>query len=212
MVERLWPASTVVCIAPGPSLVREDTELVRGRYPVIAINDAVRMVPWADVLYSSDQTWFPKMNGAPSFQGRKYAILPQPRKANNPFARWPEIQVLKNTGQDGLERSPDGLRTGKNSGYAAINLAVHFGAVRILLLGYDMKIGSNGQTHFDGPRRGTPATNFPMFRAMFDTLPEPLKLAGVTVLNCSRKSALECFPRVPLAHAMAQPTDLAVSA
>lgn len=201
MVERRWPNSTIVCMAPGPSLTREDAARVRGVWPVIVINDAVQIAPWADVLYSSDQYWFPRHRGVPTFAGRKVAIYPDPTGRYNPFARYPAIQVLRNTGDEGLELAPDGLRTGKNSGYAAINLAVHLGATRIVLLGYDMAISSTGATHFDNQFRGP--RRYADFRPRYQTLVAPLRAAGVTVINCSRKSALRCFPRVQLQVALA---------
>jgi hypothetical protein len=36
----------------------------------------------------------------------------------------------------------------------------------------------------------------------FQTMVEPLKKAGVEVLNCSRKTALKAFPRVELEQAL----------
>ena len=41
-----------------------------------------------------------------------------------------------------------GLRVNGNSGAGAINLAYHFGARRILLVGMDMKPGPNGEKHW----------------------------------------------------------------
>ena len=103
--------------------------------------------------------------------------------------------VLRNTGDTGIEAHPSGLRTGKNSGASAINLAVHFGAARIVLLGYDMTGG-----HFFGKHPGRlnqgPAkeTFLPMFRQMV----EPLKALGVEVVNCTRTTKLDCFPTADL--------------
>lgn len=199
-VPRLWPGSTVVCLAPGPSLTSADAELARACAKTIVINDAVRVMPFADVLYSSDQYWLPKQNGVPTFRGLKFAVAPRQGQARHPFEKWPDIQVVANTGYDGLETSPTGLRTGKNSGYAAINLAVHLGAARILLLGYDMGIGPNGEAHFDGLKKPNPP--YESFRAVYKTLVEPLRSLGVVVVNCSRQTALTVFPRLSLAEGL----------
>lgn len=195
VVPRLWPASTIVCLGGGPSLTAEDVEACRGRAQVIAINDAYRLAPWADVLYAADAKWWKWHTGVPSFTGLKYSLQPT-------AAQWPGVQVLQNTGERGLEVDPRGLRTGRNSGFQAMNLAVHLGARRIVLLGYDMQRAGRQEHWFgDHPDRGH--SPYGTFVPAFATLLEPLRALGVEVLNCSRVSALTCFLRSPLAEALA---------
>lgn len=199
MVRRLWPGSTIVCIATGPSLTVEDVDVCRGRYPVIVINDAHRLAPWADVLYSSDHRWFEFYRGVPEFSGLKFGVRPL-----TPKPEW-GIAVLKNTGRVGVETDPSGLRTGKNSGYAAINLAVHLGAKRVVLLGYDMGYKTGQPAHFFGEHPEKLRTNVgpAAFIPFFNAMTEPLRALGVTVVNCSRTTALRCFQRMPLHEALA---------
>ena len=194
-VPKLWPDSTIACLATGPSLTEEDVQYLRGKMPVIAINDAWQLAPWADVLYSSDRSWWPHYKGVPKFPGMKYGVGSGMGKAN-PYRLHPEITVLRNTGWTGLELDPSGLKTGKNSGYAALNLAVHFGAKRILLLGYNMS-HLHGKCHFFGnhpPNLQQTASLFPNFRRSFDTLVEPLKEQGIEVINCTKHTSLQAFP------------------
>jgi hypothetical protein len=189
---RLWPGETVACIASGPSLSLDDVAFVRGKVRVIAVNDAVRVAPWADVLYSSDRAWWPgfaRHGGA--FNGLKYGVG-EHQGQREPFRRCPDVTVLTNTGEHGVETDPSGLRTGSNSGAAAINLAVHFGAARVLLLGYTMSVIDN-RAHFfdDGPARHT------LYRSWvrcFDAMRAPLKALGVEVINCTHPTALTSFP------------------
>lgn len=194
---RLWPGQTVAVLATGPCLTQEDCDFLRGKVPVIAINDAHRLAPWADVLYSSDRRWWPHYKGVPSFTGLKFGVGSgtgiNPKA--NAFHGLPEIQVLRNTGFLGIETDPTGLRTGNNSGYAAINLAVHFGASRILLLGYTMSHAHGA--HFFGNHPAGLAQNaslYPGFRQRFESMVEPLKALGVEVINCSPKTSLTVFP------------------
>jgi hypothetical protein len=114
------------------------------------------------------------------------------------------VTVLRNTGPDGLETDPTGLRAGKNGGYQAINLAVHLGATRILLLGYDMSLSADGRSHWFGEHPPTVRDYSPYaeMRDLFETLRQPLALAGVEVWNCSRRTALTAFPVVELEHAL----------
>jgi hypothetical protein len=198
-VPKLWPGATVVLLGGGPSLTVADVDACYGGHlRTIAINDAWRLAPWADVLYACDQKWWTWHQGVPQFAGPKYSIA-----ASDPIT-WPDVQVLANTGVLGLEREPTGLRTGYNSGYQAINLAVHLGAARILLLGYDLSPAPDGRTHWfgDHPDR-QPSPYFAMLEA-FPSLVEPLAAIGVTVINCSRRTALQTFPIVPLEDELAR--------
>ena len=198
---------TVVCLASGPSLAQEDVDYVRGKATVIAVNDAVLLAPWADVLYSSDQPWWQRRKWAQDFSGVRVMVDPiRANRSANEAAERHGVLVLKNTGKDGIEFSPDGLRTAINSGGAAINLAVHLGAKRIVLLGYDM--GPSGKRfHFNDDKPTYSA--YDVFIQRIGTMAEPLAQAGITVVNCSRQTKLQCFPRMTLSDAF--PESMAVA-
>lgn len=198
---RNWPI--VACLASGPSLTQEDVDLLKGRVPVIAINDAIRLAPWADVLYSSDQYWWRDVGVTTPFSGDRYSVRSSRQHVPTVFRDHPEIAVLENTGKTGLETDPSGLRTGQNSGYAAINLAVHFGATQILLLGYDMQ-RTGGRAHFFDHHRTSAGGSYKHFLPHFQTLVAPLAKLGIEVINCTRDTALRCFPRAPLADVLVQ--------
>lgn len=185
---------TYVLIGGGPSLTPEDVDAVRGRARVIAINDAYRLAPWADVLYAADRKWIDWHDGVPSFTGPKFSI----EGGSTPATTRPGWTVLRNTGFVGLELDPTGLRAGFNSGYQALNLAVHLGARRILLLGYDMAPAVDGRSHWFGDHPDKMPSPYDQMRAAFATLVEPLAELGVEVINCSRQTALLTFPCYPL--------------
>lgn len=195
-VPRRFPNSTIVCLGAGPSLTAEDVAACRGKAHVIAINDTVTLAPWADVLYACDRKWWQAHPETASFRGLKYGLQSLNR---------PDVQILENTGDQGIEVEPTGVRTGKNSGYQAINLAVHLGAKRIVLLGYDMQPGRHGKLHFFGNHAWTNVLPpFQLFLALFETLAGPLQALGIEVVNCSRVSALNVFPRQSLTEALGQ--------
>lgn len=195
VVPRSWPGDTVVLLATGPSLCQEDVDYVRGKARVIAINDAYRLAPWADCLYATDAKWWHWHEGVPSFTGPKWSL--EHSAWNNFRARYPDVQRLRNTGPDGLEHHPGGLKNGRNSGYAAVNLAVHYGAARIILLGYDMQV-AKGRSHFFGDHPNKQQSPYAMFRQRFESIVKPLRKVNVTVVNCSRHSALTCFTKAAL--------------
>lgn len=197
MLEPIWRGDTVVILATGPSLTVEDAEWVRGKARVIAVNDAYRVAPWADVLYACDDKWWRWHQGVPVFQGRKLSIK---------CKSYHDVERLCNTGAEGLETERrDGVRTGRNSGYQAIGVAVLLGATRIVLLGYDMRGDHFFGAHPDGSR-----PPFALCLAVFQTMVQPLRDAGVEVINCTRESALTCFPRQSLHEVVAADERLVV--
>lgn len=100
----------------------------------------------------------------------------------------------------------------KNSGAAAIVAAVHSGAQRIILLGYDCQ-RTGGKTHWHGdhPKGLGNAGSLDKWPAQFAKLARDLR--NFDIMNCTRETALTCFPRVPLERALnddASGSDLAV--
>ena len=243
-VPKVWEDETVVILAGGPSLrtFSFDTIAVSGAR-VIAINDSWRLVP-AEIrywnrppgfvftpgsvtpkcaLYFCDDKWWSSsqasnrraMDNIDSFHDMIYRGWWF--TGSLAFDLHPQVNALKLTGQTGLETDPGGLRHGSNSGYQAINLAYHFGAKKIILLGYDMKV----QTLYVVDKNNNPTTrainthwhNEPrpdgfgdvLRQSMlphFSTLVEPLRDAGVTVINATPDSALTCFPVMTLEEAL----------
>jgi len=221
VLPQLAVGGTVVCIASGPSLKAEDVDYVKGKATVIAINDAVRLAPWADVVYSSDKRWMmancKKLQSHPGIKVRVHAKhdIPTSRPVDGrhcpdcrlrlPTGRpcWcAGIVTLKNAGYTGLSLDPEAIVAPDNSGSSAINVAVHLGAKRILLLGYDMG-PHNGRRHFFDTEPQSCQSDFYKFRKLTATMVEPLKAAGIEVLNCSWRTALDCFPQMPLREALA---------
>jgi hypothetical protein len=184
-----------VVIATGPSLTAEDVDYCRGKARVIAINDAYTLAPWADALYATDAKWWHWHHGVPSFTGAKWSMEHSAWGTHRVL--YTDVQRLRNTGAGALEHNPTGLRNGRNSGFAAINLAVHYGAGRIVLLGYDMQ-PSGGKSHFFGEHPNKQKSPYPQFRNTMATLVKPLAKMGIEIVNCSVNSVLTCFPKADL--------------
>jgi hypothetical protein len=206
-VTRLWPGATVVCLASGPSLTRKDVAFVRGRARVIAINNTWELAPWADALWATDASWWIQHEGVPAFRGSKFALKaiignPQTQRVKGlPF--YDDVHVLRHVGREGLSADPAAICSGGNGGYAAINLAVHLGASRILLLGYDCQFGPKGEKHWHGDHpAGATTMDFPLWLTRYATLATLLARRGVSVVNCSRQTAIPSFPRMPIEQAL----------
>lgn len=175
------------CIASGPSLNEEDCEQVRrAGIPTIVTNNTVQLCPWAQVLYAMDRAWWKEYTELhKDFAGRKCTAV----------------------NCEHAERI--GFQHGKNSGHGAIALAAKFGARRIILLGYDCQY-TDGKRHWFGDHKKgmANATKLPNWPAGFNRLALQLKKQGVEVINCTRETALTCFKREPLHHALARPLSL----
>lgn len=87
-----------------------------------------------------------------------------------------------------------GIATGNNSGYQAINLAYLLGYKRIYLLGYDGK-QTDGKTHHYSEEYPLPTRLdiLPAIANSFRGLNNALKKRHVDVINCNPNSAIKEF-------------------
>lgn len=105
---------------------------------------------------------------------------------------------------DGPGLSDDPMKThgGGNSGFQACNLAVLLGAKRLVLLGFDMRTGENGESHWHGHHpaglNNPGQSNFNGWIAHFSGAVQDFRQMGVEVINCTPGSALRCFPMARL--------------
>lgn len=190
----MWEAKTVAILASGPSLTPEQVHLVAAAgLPAIAINDTFRLAPWADMLYAADTQWW-RVNAqeALKFPGLKVTA--------HDSCEFRAVNLLHRTGTDGFDHDPSCIRTGGNSGYQAIHVAIHAGARRILLLGFDMglKKGEHWHGAHKRPLRTTDLASYHMWIQRFPAL----RGRGASIINCTPGSALGCFPRQELAEAI----------
>lgn len=184
-VPRLWEGQTVAILASGPSMSQEVCDRVRAAgVPAIAINETWRLAPWAAMLYAADPEWwnFPGNRALREFCGLKVSCMPVSG-----------VMQLRNSGTEGFDQDPSAVRTGGNSGYQAIHVAVHAGAARVLLCGFDMR---GGAEHWHGrhphPLKQTDEEQFDRWIRRFGTLAAALR-GRVDIANCTPGSALQCF-------------------
>lgn len=176
------PPSVIVCMASGPSLTLKQVALIKKwreattdeKRHIIAVNNTYERAPWADFLLAGDKEWW--KNYDPNFEGKKYSI--------------------QETGIKGVEVAPIKIKTAnkvKNSGGSAMLLAKALGAVKIILVGYDLKIGRFGKRHWhkDHPRPLANASKIEDWPARFESIKDEFK--GIDVVNCSTDTALTIY-------------------
>lgn len=194
-----WRGRDVVCIASGPSLTREDVELVRAAgLPVVVCNTSFRLAPWADALFAFDFRYWGTVDPATGisyfdetsrdFRGLRYCRSELAR--NIPGL----ISCVGRTWFWGFG----------NSGICAITLAQSAGARRAILLGYDCKLGPGGLPHWHGkhPEPRSNCLSLPKWPEQFLRLSKICKARGFRVVNATRDTALQCFPRMSLEQAL----------
>lgn len=187
-VPRMWAGRTVLVMATGPSI----PDLVRQLPPnragaaSVAVNDAFRLAPWADMLYAADPAWWRHhAQDALRFAGLKATA--------NDSCEFRAVRALTPTGVQGFDEDPGCVRTGGNSGYQAVHVAIHAGASRVLLLGFDMHGGHYFGNHPPGLSNTSEAT-YQSWLERFDAL----NGRGAEIVNCTPGSALTCFRRADL--------------
>lgn len=180
----MWEGATVAILASGPSMSAAVVEKVRlSSLPCIAINNTYQLAPFADLLYAADSDWWEVNKGVPEFEGLRVCCQPTVKG----------VLLLKHTGTKGFDENPGCIRTGSNSGYQALHIAVHAGAKRVLLFGFDMQ-GTHWHGEHKAPLRNTAQDTYEKFRMLFAELAPVLVKKGVSVVNCTPGSALTCFP------------------
>lgn len=111
-----------------------------------------------------------------------------------------EVNELART--DGFDLSGNAINGGGNSGFQAVNLAIAFGAARVILLGFDLMF-TGGKLHWhkdhERPLRNPSEAALVNWREAFNNAPPP---EGVEIWNASIHTALECYPRVELDDAL----------
>lgn len=105
--------------------------------------------------------------------------------------------------RDDLSLEAGVIAQGGNSGQQAIGLAHQFGAARVLLLGYDMqRTGGKAHWHGNHPAPLGNAGKLAAWPAAMNKLAAVAAGIGLEIINCSRETALTCFPRRELSECL----------
>lgn len=201
-----WLTVPAVVIASGPSLSNEQLGRVlaaidRSACRVITVNNTCQRAPWAHAHYFGDY-----------MACKEY--VPALRYPNGPCrgewwtgaragAERYRMNHVKYVAKPGF--GDELVHMGGNSGFQAINLAMLWGAKKILLLGFDMKRGEDGRDHWFG-QHPPHLVQTQLYGAWIDSLTKAAPDAserGVDIVNVTPGSALDCFRRGELLQELA---------
>lgn len=202
-----WEPATTVIFAGGPSITEEDVEHVRRRWGessevrMIAVNESWRLCDVAHAVYGADPTWWQERGPtAQQFQGERWTQTENWEKGD--AERLGLKKIRSEPGTD-ISLDPSLIYQGSNSSFQAMNLAVLFGSRRIVFLGLDL-CADGDKTHWhvypDKFKRQSPG--YGIFKLSFEQAAPKLAKLGIEVINASRRTALECFPRMSIQEAL----------
>lgn len=196
IVPRLWPDGECFILGGGPSLEKIDMSRMAGRR-VIAVNNAYQLGDWPVMLYG-DCAWWKTMRNSEGL-GHKAMLAKWGGLKVHPCKNGcvpAGVHILNRRNRPfGIQRSPDRVAWNLSSGACAINLAVHFGVARIVLLGFDMRrIGDEHNWHREHGQRPAKFDPYPRHLEPFAAIARDLKAMAVECINATPGSAIECFP------------------
>ena len=197
-----WASETAFIVAGGSSVLGQDLSLLRG-HRVIVVNSSYEAAPFADILFFGDLSWWEthrRREALVAFAGRIVTV--SLRAVGRRLLR-----LRRQVPPPGLSCDPCCVVSERTSLQGAINLAVHLGVKRIVLLGADMRRADNGRSHHHSPH---PRPNKPGNRtwdiqmAQLRLAVEPLRELGIEVINTSPISRIDWWPRAELAACLGQ--------
>lgn len=190
-VPREWAGERCYVVCGGESIRAQRKLIPRLPGRVIAIKQGVVLKPDADVLFLSGERTaqiakplLPKFTGTHVIvRGKSCPELPETVK-----------RVARSKDHTRLSDLPDHV-CGYDAGTSAINLAFHFGATEIVMLGYDMCGGRwfHGEMPHHMPK--PPEAHFHRHMAPLPELAKDCQRRGIRVVNVSPISRVTAFER-----------------
>jgi len=222
-VPRIWEEGDVWILGGGPSVPKQFgipdevvMKVINGNSPpsiyssymsglhdkhVIGINVAYLIGNWIDMVFFGDKGFYLKhRQELAKFPGLKITCL----------SSLDSVSWIKYTPRDtkhtrGISENPKMVSWNNNSGAAAISVAAHAGAKRIILLGFDMKLDGEKQHWHDlygkyadrNTRNPKKPRHLPFERHLrgFSAIAQDAKRMGIEILNASPDSAIKEFPK-----------------
>jgi hypothetical protein len=184
----------VYIIGGGPSVLKTPIHLIHDRH-VIGVNNAYKLGNWIDVCWFGDSRWFRwNREGLKNFKGLLVTCQRKLRSTNGY-----DIKSLLKGKQAGIEKKRHKICWNGSSGGSAINLAYHFGARRIVLIGFDMHAADGKYNyHDDYPEKRTAVNPYKKFLMAFPAIKKDAKKLGLEILNATPGSKIKEFPIVNL--------------
>lgn len=198
----LWEGERVFVIGGGTSVRSQNIEQLRG-HRVVVINTSYEVAPFADLLFFADTRWWhAHREKLKSFKGMiattSASLQSEPR-----LLRLRKVRPLEH--DEGLHTTPGHVIIQRTGLQAVFNILFHMRVKTIVLVGFDMQRDEQGKAHHHAPHEwdvkpGNRTWDIQMKQLAI--MVEPLRQAGIEVLNASPNSRLAFWPRVTLEDAI----------
>lgn len=216
-IEPIFKGMTAVLIATGPSVTDEQINYIKekhaqGRCKVLTLNNVYQKVPFTDMHLSCDFPWwrwyYPRDKALRDLPCPKYTWHPDIAKQFN-------IDYIQGEVKPGLSADPSIIHINHGSGPMWINMALHLGIEKLILIGHDMryapdykpqqrKPGSTPRHYFNeypGPLQHWPSVKVGLSKPgvldglidVYKKMVPQVNAAGMDVVNCTPGSALTVF-------------------
>lgn len=196
---------TAVIVASGSSLSEACLELLRcADATIIAVNGAVKYVPFADIVFTLDTVDLRSRFDLPDFKGQKIAAVPSDyglKSSRYECDREPAREDVMY-----IERVPFSIfGSGKImagcSGFGALQLATQLGVKRVFLFGCDhSEQGKYFYDQSDSPKNQKQLIQWENSLEHWQRYKKP---DDVEVINCSLNSRIKSFPKMGIPEAFA---------
>lgn len=222
-IPKIWNGGTCYIIGGGPSIVEQlgipasvADEVRKKTLPIsayapyfhkikgahtIGINAAYKLGDWLDIVFWGDSSFW--KDNEDDLLSLKKALLVTCMRTDAELPR--RVKHLKKSAHRyGVCEEKNSVSWNYNSGAAAINLAMHLGARRIILLGFDMSTDTNQNQHWHKEYKNDTSVE-QTFARHLRGFPHIQKAAldwGVEIINASPNSAINAFPKMTLKKAM----------
>lgn len=187
----------VFIVAGGPSIKKQNLSLLHNQL-TIAINNSYNILPNATALYWSDASWIDKHYEQVNQHSCSLRFHARHNKMvdDTDYRGLADSTILYREAEMGLSDNPNFV-SGNNGGAHALNLAINMKARNIVLLGYDMQISDNKDTHWHhGHGYGLRPEIYPnSFIPCINSIAKCVKERNlnVNIINASPDTALTCF-------------------
>jgi hypothetical protein len=187
-----------------PSVYSPYMEAIHDKH-VIGINVSFMIGDWMDIVFFGDNGFLLRNEEALS----KYPGIRATCTDQMPLMPdWVRKLEKDRDHPKGISKKPGHVSWNGNSGAAAINIAAHAGATRIILLGFDMNLTNNKVQHWhDVYQKGeqhdekvfmTTLANMDRHLRAFPQIALDARKMGIEIINASPTSEVKEFIKVPV--------------
>lgn len=189
--KEIVPNGAALIIGGGVSVNEFPVGDFVSKYFTLGVNDSFLLDKDIDVCWFGDAPWFEsRLEKLLEFKGEVWTC-------HSSFHDHPTVKYVPKGKAMGIDLNR--ISWNRNSGASAINLAVLMGAKKILLAGFDLKLGKEGQANWHNNYNRSPFENmeeqYKRWDMAFKVVSVDAQKYGIEIINLNQDSALEYFPK-----------------